>query len=99
MASFKVTSSALKSQASELSDLNERLKTEISKLESSEASLKTMWEGEANDAFHTAFMNDKGKMDEFHNLIITYIDRLNSIAARYEQTEQANTEIASNRTY
>ena len=39
------------------------------------------------------------KMDEFYNLIITYIERLNSIATRYEQTERTNTEIASNRTY
>ncbi len=97
--SFKVTTSVLTSQANELSDLNGRFKTAVEQLVTSEASLKTMWEGEANDAFHNAFTTDKGKMDEFYNLILQYIEKLNSIATRYSQTEQTNTEIASNRTY
>lgn len=99
MSAYKVTASVLKSQANELSDLNSRFKSEVAKLETSESSLNSMWDGEANDAFHTAFMNDKGKMDEFYNLILTYVERLNSIATRYEQSEQTNTEIATNRTY
>lgn len=99
MASFKVTSSQLTAKASELTSLNGQFKSAVGQLESSEMSLKTMWEGEANDAFHAAFTTDKGKMDEFYNLILTYIERLNSIAARYEQTEAANTQIASTRSY
>lgn len=99
MASFKVTSSQLTSQAGELNALNGRFKAAVAQLVSSEASLKSMWEGEANDAFHAAFMTDQGKMDEFYNLILTYIERLNTIAQRYEQTEATNYQIASNRTY
>lgn len=99
MASFRVTSSQLRSQASELTNLNGNFKSAVEQLVSSEASLKSMWEGEANDAFHAAFTTDKGKMDEFHNLIVTYIDRLNAIADRYDQAEQNNYQIASNRTY
>jgi WXG100 family type VII secretion target len=97
--SFKVTTSVLTSQANELSSLNGRFKTAVEQLVSSEANLKTMWEGEANDAFHAAFTTDKGKMDEFYNLILQYVEKLNSIATRYSQTEQTNTQIASNRTY
>lgn len=99
MADFKVTASQLNSQAQNLNDLNGRFKSAVEQLVSSETSLKSMWEGEANDAFHAAFTSDKAKMDEFYNLIVTYIERLNSIATRYEQTEKTNTEIASNRSY
>lgn len=87
MADFKVTASQLNTQAESLQDLNGRFKSAIEQLVTSETSLKSMWEGEANDAFHAAFTSDKAKMDEFYNLIITYIERLNSIATRYEQTE------------
>lgn len=99
MASFRVTSSQLTSQANELSQLNGRFKAAVEQLVTSESSLNSMWEGEAKNAFHTAFMNDKGKMDEFYNLILTYVERLNTIATRYNQTEATNTQIASNRTY
>lgn len=99
MSSFKVTTGTLTSQAEELSTLNGQFKSAVEQLSSTELSLRGMWEGEANDAFHTAFTTDKGKMDEFYNLIIQYIEKLNSIATRYNQAEAANTQIASNRTY
>lgn len=99
MADFKVTASVLNSQANELTELNGRFKTEVEQLVAAESSLNSMWDGEANDAFHNAFMVDKSKMDEFYNLIIQYVQKLNSIATRYTQTEQANTQIASNRSY
>ncbi len=99
MSQFKVTSSVLKTQSSELSDLNGRFKSAVEQLVSAEANLNSMWDGEANDAFHNAFMTDRGKMNEFYNLIVQYIEKLNSIATRYEQTEKTNTEIATNRSY
>ena len=99
MADFKVTPSVLTSQADELTELNGRFKGSIEKLVTSEGSLNSMWEGEAKDAFHNAFITDKGKMDEFYNLIIQYIERLRTIAQRNEQTEQTNYDIASSRTY
>ena len=99
MADFKVTTSVLRAQADELTDLNARFRSSVEKLVTSEASLNSMWDGEANDAFHAAFNTDKSKMDQFYNLIMQYIERLRTIALRYEQTEQANTEIATSRTY
>ena len=68
MSQFKVTSSVLNSQASELSDLNGRFKSAVEQLVTAEANLNSMWDGEANDAFHASFMTDKSKMDEFYNL-------------------------------
>ncbi len=61
MADFKVTASQLNTQAESLQDLNGRFKSAIEQLVTSETSLKSMWEGEANDAFHAAFTSDKAK--------------------------------------
>lgn len=99
MAAFKVTTATLVSKANELTNLNGRFKSETEQLVTSESSLNSMWDGEANTAFHNAFTADKAKMDEFYNLIVQYVEKLNAIATRYTQTEQANTEIASSRTY
>ena len=99
MSSFRVTTGSLTAGAEELSSLNGRFKSSVEQLASTELSLKSMWEGEANEAFHAAFMTDKGKMEEFYTLINQYVERLNAIAIRYNETEQTNTQIASNRTY
>ena len=69
MAAFTVTSSELKAKANELRNLNAQFKTQVGNLESQEGNLVTMWEGEAKNAFHTAFMNDKSQMDKFYDLI------------------------------
>lgn len=99
MSDFQVTPSVLRSNADQLSELNARFKSSIDSLVTSESALNAMWDGEANDAFHGAFMTDKGKMDEFSHLIEQYTERLRQIAIRYEQTEQNTTSIASSRTY
>lgn len=99
MSDFQVTPSVLKNNAEHLSELNARFKSSVESLVNSESALNAMWDGEANDAFHGAFMTDKGKMDEFSRLIEQYTERLRQIALRYEQTEQNTTNIASNRTY
>lgn len=99
MSDFKVTPSVLKGNADTLTDLNARFKGSVDALVTSEGTLNTMWDGEANDAFHAAFMTDKAKMDEFSRLIEQYTERLRQIAVRYEQTEQSTTNIASSRTY
>ena len=97
--SFKVTPAILTSQATELNNLNGRYKTAIAQLDNSELSLNGMWEGEAKEAFHTAFNNDKIKMEEFYKLVAQYVEKLISIANRYKQTEQTNTETAKTRNY
>ena len=99
MSAFTVTTATLKTKSDELNDLVTRYRASIERLVSYEASLNSMWDGEANDAFHNAFSTDKVKMDEFAALINQYIEKLIAIAARYEQTEQVNTDIATNRTY
>ncbi len=99
MSDYQVTPSVLESNADRLTELNARFKGSIESLTNSENALNAMWDGDANDAFHTAFMTDKGKMDEFSRLIEQYTERLRQIAARYKQTEVNTTNIASTRSY
>lgn len=96
---FKVTPSILSREAEELTNLNERFKRVVEQLETSENALNGMWDGEANDTFHTAFITDKEKMIQFYNLIIKYANQLKTISDRYAKAEQKNTGIASKRTY
>ncbi|MBO5159768.1 MAG: WXG100 family type VII secretion target [Lachnospiraceae bacterium] len=99
MALIRVTSAQLRAKAEELTGLNNNLKTNVSELESCEQNLATMWEGQAKDAFHQAFTNDKIQMTNFSTLIEKYVYTLQTIAAKYEQAENLNTETASTRSY
>lgn len=99
MSDFKVTTSVLMTQSEQLLELNTRYKSHIDNLVTSEGNLNSMWDGEANEAFHAAFENDKVKMFRFAELINEYAERLKIIAENYEKAEQANTEIASSRSY
>jgi len=96
---IRVSATQLIARANELKNLNAQLKNNIAELETTEETLRTMWEGEANDAFHTAFTSDKIQMTNFYNAIEIYIYRLLEIAAKYQQAEATNQEIATNRTY
>ena len=99
MALIRVTAAQLRAQAEVLRNTNSNFKTQVSNLENQELSLKSMWEGEANDAFHAAFSRDKVQMDNFFNAIQQYAAVLENIAAKYEQAEQTNTSTATTRKY
>lgn len=99
MALIRVTAAQLKAKAEELTGLNNNLKTNVSELEACEQNLAGMWEGQAKDAFHQAFSNDKIQMTNFSTLIEKYVYTLLTIAAKYEQAENINTETAATRKY
>ena len=90
MAEFTVTSSELRNKAQELSRMNTQYKQEIDNLVAEEAALKSMWEGEAKEAFTSAFNRDKAKMDAFYSAIQDYIAKLGAIAAQYDASEGQN---------
>ena len=98
MAEIMVTASELRRKAEELRGINGQFKNSVSSLESTEGSLNGMWEGEAHDLFHKAFMEDKGQMIAFATLIEEYCNALEQIAQEYEEKERINAEIARNRT-
>ena len=99
MGAITVTASQLKSTASELRSQNGQFKSQVGNLESQEGTLASQWEGNAKDAFHKAFMDDKGNWDKFYELIEQYCTTLEEIAKKYEEAEQKNTDTATARRY
>lgn len=99
MAQILVTSSELRTAASTLREFNTDFKKQVEDLVGSEGRLKSQWQGPANDAFHTAFMNDKTYMDKFATEIERYCQTLETIASKYDAAESANVETANTRRY
>lgn len=99
MAFFQVTSSELRSRAARLQELNGQFGAKAAEMGEQENSLCSMWEGEAKSAFHQAFLRDRQQMDAFCQLIGQYIQALLEIAARYEEAEARNREMAMARKY
>ena len=87
MSMFRVTPSQLKSQATQLRTDNAK-----------EQLLSSQWEGEANTAFHNAFLNDFQQFQNFHSGIEKFIEALENDATNYEKAEQQNTNTARTRT-
>lgn len=98
MAKIRVTAQSLRTAAETLRSNNTEFKNQVTELETTEGNLKKTWEGQANDAFHTAFMNDKQYMDNFAVLIEQYCVALENIATEYENAENINTDTATTRT-
>ena len=99
MAYMMVTSGRLRGYAEDLRGLNAGLMNALEELRTTEHTLKGMWEGEANEAFHAAFLHDQGRMEAFHGAIEQYVQALLVIAAKYEEAEAHNLSCASTRTY
>ena len=55
MAEIRVTSGELKNKAGELRNLNTQFQREVEEMTSEEQRLVNMWDGEAKEAFHTAY--------------------------------------------
>lgn len=99
MAEIQVTSATLRSKAEELNQLNEQFKNAVSSLTDEENTLRSQFEGEASDAFHSAFSQDTVQMSNFYNAIAQYVQKLIQIAEAYEKAEQANVSTATTRNY
>ena len=89
MPEIRVTPQQLKEKAAVLEDLNRRFRAEVEKMAGYEQELSTMWEGDAQAAFRSAFHSDAAKMDAFARNIDRYVAALRESAQRYEQTERA----------
>ena len=99
MAFFEVTSRELRNKAENLRGLNGQFRAKCNELDSQEQELCSMWEGQAQEAVHHAFARDKEQMLLFEKLIERYVEVMLEIAARYEEAEARNAEIASSRSY
>jgi len=97
MAEIKVTPRELRSKADELERYNRSFRNEVEKMVGYEAQLAGMWEGEAQKAFRKAFGDDKLKMERFALNIDKYVMALREDAQKYEEAENKNTGIATQR--
>ena len=97
MAEIRVTPSELRAKADALEGLNRQYRQEVEKMVGYEADLASMWEGEAQRAFRSAFNMDREKMDRFAQNIDQYILALREDAQKYEEAEQKSASIASTR--
>ncbi|MCR4924548.1 MAG: WXG100 family type VII secretion target [Lachnospiraceae bacterium] len=99
MAFFQVTSNELRNKAEELKNLNNSFMSQTQALQNTEENLKSMWEGEANNAFHNAFVRDREQMENFRKVIDQYVETLLLIAKKYEEAETRNIATVSTRSY
>lgn len=99
MGFFQITSHELRSKAETLKTLNAQLGAKGEELSEQEGGLCSMWEGQAKELFHQAFIRDREQMEAFIGLIERYIQAMLEIAARYEEAEARNAELAASRKY
>lgn len=97
MSMFRVSSGELRQKAQQLEQMNAQFKTAVESLSNQEQNLATMWEGEAQKAFRTAFNNDRQQFMNFYNGIAKYIQALQEAAREYEQAEAKNLSTAQTR--
>lgn len=95
MSTMMVSSAQLRNRASEIEQLNEQFRAQVNNLVEKEGTLRTMYEGDAANAFRAAFERNKIQMDNFFNCIARYAQVMNEIANRIDQAEQQNQVIAS----
>ncbi len=88
MAEIRVTPQQLREKADALELLNRRFRAEMGKMAGYEQELSTMWEGDAQAAFRSAFHSDAAKMDGFARNIDRYVAALRESAQRYERAER-----------
>lgn len=96
---IRISTAELRAKAEEMAAQNAQLKAQIEALSDTEQRLNSMWEGDANAAFHAAFQRDKTQFTNFYNAIQLYIQALQNVATRYAQAESQNVDIATTRTY
>ena len=99
MSRYSLTAQELQGAITELSANNGQIKNRVADLLNAQQKLAGMWQGDANNAFNTAFNNDKGQWDTFAQLMDKYIETLQTIKNTYETAEAANTQTAATRSY
>lgn len=92
---IEVTSAQLRQRANQLEQLNNRYKGKINDLNEKEARLNGQWDGDANDVFHKTFMQNKGFLDKFSQIVDRYIAALRAAADEYDRAEAQAAGIAT----
>lgn len=88
MAEIRVTPSVLKSKAEELQSGLKSLSQKMDELQQRENQLSGMWQGEAKESFHNAFMTSYNECQPFFEELQKFIAKLVETAEQYERAEQ-----------
>jgi len=92
---FKVTPREMRNTANELETLNNKFKTEVTRLRSDNETLGRQWQGDARNKFNQEFLKDAEKFDRFYNGIQDFIRQLRHNADEYDKVENLNVSIAA----
>ena len=87
MSYLRVNAAALDSDANELHDLLRQIKTNLEGMYSSVTALDGMWDGPANDAFNTQFLNDRENFRELCERIGNLFSDMSTAAKEYDSCE------------
>ena len=90
MSFYQVDSRQLRAKKDELMTLAQRFRQAKETLCADEITLRSMWEGAANENFHTRFIKSAGQMDAFYDVVERYINVIEYVANRYDMAEQKN---------
>ena len=90
MSFYQIDSRQLRAKKDELMSLVQRFRQEKEQLCANEITLRSMWEGSANENFHNLFIKSAGQMDAFGEVVDRYMDAIEYIANRYDMAEQKN---------
>ena len=99
MAQFGVDLQKLTQCLTDLKSDHKQFDSEVTSLRSSEKTLSGKWEGEAKNAFESAFTKDAAYMDNFSKLLTTYENALREVIDAYRDAESTNITTGNNRTY
>ncbi len=95
MAQIRVSTQELRNTANELEQCNEVFRTQAAGLRDDENLLSQSYEGDSQKQFHTAFMANAEKFDQFHMTVQNFIRQLREDADAYDRMEAENAAIAS----
>lgn len=99
MTDYTISMNDLRTKAEMLRQLNAQFRNQVDEMTAIEANLNGMWEGQAREAFHSAFESDRVQMSNFYNAVEVYAQRLELMLEAYIRAENANIQIANERTY
>lgn len=80
---------AMRQGASSLESLLSEWSGQCDKLYAIHGEIDAMWDGNANDAFNSKFLDeDKPKYDKLYNEINSYLEALKTAITKYEEMEE-----------
>ena len=97
MAEYKVTSSELKAKSTELRVYSAQFTQETNNMDTTESTLSTTYEGDAQKAFHNNFTTLRSEMETFKSVMQDYVTQLEVAAQGYEAAEQQAITIAQSK--